>query len=93
MTKEQTINETINRHTSGGKADIDLQILEVLEELKCELDAAPKSKAGFVNWKRSSRSQREAVEKLLNIGIEREEARSMALKVAAAYDTHYSKIM
>lgn len=60
---------------------------EVLEELKSALDAAPKSKAGFVNWKRSSRLQREAVEKLLNAGIEKGEARSMALKVAAPYDS------
>lgn len=66
---------------------------EVLEELKSALDSAPKSKAGFVNWQRSSRLQREAVEKLLNLGIEKKEARYMALKVASPYDTHYSKII
>lgn len=60
----------------------------ILANMKNQLDAAPKSKAGFVNWKRSSRLQREAV--ALMSGDERAN-KTAAYNIAVPYDTYLSR--
>lgn len=65
--------------------------MNALTILKQELDAAPKSKAGFVNWTRNKNLQRAAVSAMQEAGLTEQEARKQAFEVGRPYDTVYRK--
>lgn len=62
-----------------------------LVTLTQELEAAPKSKAGFVNWARNSKLQKAAVAKLVEAGMTEKAARALAFETGRPFDTNYSK--
>jgi hypothetical protein len=62
-----------------------------LVTLQQELEAAPKSKAGFVNWARNSKLQKVAVAAMQEAGVTENEARKLAFEVGRPFDTSYSK--
>jgi hypothetical protein len=62
-----------------------------LVALEQALEAAPKSKAGFVNWNRNKSLQKLAVASLQEAGVTEVEARKLAFDVGRRFDTHYSK--
>lgn len=67
------------------------QVAEILIQLRKDLKAAPKSKAGFVNWNRNKAMQKAAVDKMVAAGETEEAAKYMAFEAGRPYDTNYSK--
>lgn len=65
--------------------------MNALTNLKQALEAAPKSKAGFVNWARNRKLQEVAVVEMVNAGVEETEAKRQAWNVGRHFDTNYSK--
>lgn len=65
--------------------------MNALITLKQELEAAPKSKAGFVNWARNQKLQKIAVEEMVKDGVEESEAQRQAWNVGRHFDTNYHK--
>jgi len=65
--------------------------MNALTTLKQELEAAPKSKAGFVNWARNQKLQKIAVAEMVKDGAEESEAKRQAWNVGRHFDTSYSK--
>jgi len=65
--------------------------MKALTDLQQKLEAAPKSKAGFVNWKRNQNLQSDAVAAMMDLGIDEFEAKRKAWNVGRHFDTNYSK--
>ena len=62
-----------------------------LTTLKQALEAANKSKAGFVNWTKNNNLQKVAVAQMVAEGVEEKEARRLAWNVGRTFDTVYHK--
>lgn len=65
--------------------------MDALTNLRQSLEAAPKSKAGFVNWTRNQKLQKIAVVEMIEGGTEEAEAKRQAWNVGRHFDTSYSK--
>lgn len=65
--------------------------MSALTTLKQELESAPKSKAGFVNWARNQKLQKAAVAKMVKGGTDEAEAKRQAWNVGRHFDTSYCK--
>lgn len=64
---------------------------QILENLKNEFEAAPKSSAGFVNHRRAYNMAWKTAQELFSVGLSREDAFEKIYRIWKPYDTHFSK--
>ena len=68
-----------------------MQEAQILENLKAEFDAAPKSTAGFVNHRRAYNIAWKYAQQLFAAGVAKEDAYAKIFYIWKPFDTHLSK--
>lgn len=64
---------------------------QILENFKAEIEAAPKSTAGFVNHRRAYNMAWKIAQELFAVGVTREDAFEKIYRIWKPYDTHFVK--